>query len=107
MEKMYLVKNRCNATLSAHNSYEAAQGYIHSHNAENVKFGLPDSELKIVTQYNGIKLVGARANFPCRCAETNKKIYRGDAYFFDVLNKRAYHPSSDIVRIFYSNSLTQ
>lgn len=107
MEKMYLVKNACNATLSAHNSYDDAQRYIYLHLQGNAKIGLPVSKLKIVTQYNGMKLIGAKATFPCRCFETNKKIFKGDAYFFDVLNKRAYHSSADIVRIYYSNSLTK
>ena len=106
METIYLVKNACNATISAHYSYADAQRYIYHHLQGNAKIGLPNDNLKIVKQYNGIKLVGAKASFPCRCFETNKKIYKGDAYYFDVINKRPYHSSADIVRIYYSNSVT-
>lgn len=54
METIYLVKNACNATISAHYSYADAQRYIYHHLQGNAKIGLPNDNLKIVKQYNGI-----------------------------------------------------
>jgi len=47
-----------------------------------------------------LKLINAR--FRSKCPETGRTISRGDATYYDVINKVAYHPSADIVRIFES-----
>lgn len=49
-----------------------------------------------------MKLILIRARFRSICPETGRKIFTGDNCYFDVINKRAYHPSADIVRIFES-----
>lgn len=47
-----------------------------------------------------LKLINAR--FRSKCPETGRTICRGDATYYDVINKVAYHPSADIVRIYES-----
>ena len=49
-----------------------------------------------------MKLILIRARFRSICPETGRKIFTGDNCYFDVINKRAYHPSADIVRIYES-----
>jgi len=50
-----------------------------------------------------LKLINAR--FRSKCPETGRTICRGDATYYDVINKVAYHPSADIVRIFESRQV--
>jgi hypothetical protein len=50
-----------------------------------------------------LKLINAR--FRSKCPETGRTISRGDATYYDVINKVAYHPSADIVRIFESRQV--
>jgi hypothetical protein len=52
-------------------------------------------------------LVGATAKFPSTCVETGKRIYKGESYYFEVINKKCYHPSSDFVSIYFSNNQNQ
>lgn len=107
MIPIYHIKNRCAAIISVHNSLADAQQRVHQmeiSDKENNCF--LEGSYTIVKISGGVKLIGSIANFPCRCFETNKKIFKGDSYFFDVVNKRPYHNSADIVRIYYSNSLT-
>ena len=52
-----------------------------------------------------LKLI--KAKFRSRCPETGKTIHRGDATYYDVVNKQAYHPTADIVRIFESKQAEQ
>jgi hypothetical protein len=50
-----------------------------------------------------LKLINAR--FRSKCLETGRTINKGDATYYDVINKVAYHPSADIVRIFESRQV--
>jgi uncharacterized Zn ribbon protein len=44
-----------------------------------------------------LKMINAR--FRSICAETGKKIFRGDVCFYDYQHKQVYHPTADIVRV--------
>lgn len=109
MEKqpIYQIKNSC-GVMAIVNSMADARQFVFNAEEEDKKNNLfAPNRYTIVKISGGIKLIGANATFPCKCYETGKRIYRGEGYFFDVVNKRTYHSSADIVRIYYSNSLTQ
>lgn len=42
------------------------------------------------------------AKFTSKCAETGKILRKGDPIYYDFINKKAYHPTADIVRIWES-----
>ena len=106
MEKqpIYQVKNKCGAVMVVANSMADAKHYVHTFETSDKERNLfSPGTYQIVKVSGGIKLIGANATFPCKCYETGKKIYKGEGYFFDVVNKRCYHHSSDLVKIYYSN----
>lgn len=42
------------------------------------------------------------AKFPSTCPETGIKIRKGDPIYYDYINKKAYHPTADAVKIWES-----